>query len=57
MTQGDNTKKINSIFAFNQQRAGKKWLCLYPFHISFDNRQPPDHPAIADKQVKLVSKD
>jgi len=26
MIQGENTKKINSLFGFNQQNAGQKWL-------------------------------
>jgi hypothetical protein len=48
MTQGEDTRKINSLFGFNQQNAGQKWLCLYPFPISVGNQQPPYHPAIVD---------
>jgi hypothetical protein len=31
MTQEEDTRKINSLFGFNQQNAGRKWLlfCLF----------------------------
>jgi len=36
MTQGEDSRKINSLFGFNQQIAGQKWLwfCLFPSVIT-----------------------
>jgi hypothetical protein len=34
MTQGEDAKRINSLFSFNQQNAGQKRLCFYCEYFS-----------------------